>query len=455
MQIPFVGPTYSLANRRASVQRTVNMYPVPIEPGNERTAYTFKDASGLELFVDTGAEIRGMASARGALHAVSGGSLLKIAADATFTNLGSLPTATGRVDFAENTTQLAITDGSNLAVNVLGATGVAAVPGYPGGDRLAFLDQYILFNHPNSQRFGWTELADATSLDALNFASAEGSPDKLISVIVEHREAMLLGENSCEFWASTGSNAVFERNNSAFVEFGCVSPFSAQKVANSVIWLSREDRGQGIVMQATGYQPQRVSTEAIEELLQDKDISGAYAFTFSEGSSMFYCLQVPGLSSTLVYDAAYRQWHERAELVDGDYQPWRATSHAFAYGRHYFGSADGKIYRSRPNYFRYGADNICRDRISPVLSAPSRKLLRFPSVEAVLETATSANIMLRWSDDNGATWSDWVQRNSGAVGEYGQRVRWLRTGTGRDRVFQMRCTDNAPFNPVLVEVDMA
>jgi len=47
MRIAFVGPTYPLKSKPASVQQTVNMYPVPIEPGNERTDWVFKDMPGL------------------------------------------------------------------------------------------------------------------------------------------------------------------------------------------------------------------------------------------------------------------------------------------------------------------------------------------------------------------------------------------------------------------------
>jgi hypothetical protein len=42
-----IGPSYNLKRRAASVQRTINLVPVPIEPGNERTAWVFKDAPGM------------------------------------------------------------------------------------------------------------------------------------------------------------------------------------------------------------------------------------------------------------------------------------------------------------------------------------------------------------------------------------------------------------------------
>lgn len=42
-----IGPSYQLESREASVQRTVNMVPVPLEPGNERSPWAFRDVPGL------------------------------------------------------------------------------------------------------------------------------------------------------------------------------------------------------------------------------------------------------------------------------------------------------------------------------------------------------------------------------------------------------------------------
>lgn len=48
--LPFVGPSYNLQSHVASVQRTVNLVPVPLEPRNERTEWVFKDVPGLVAF---------------------------------------------------------------------------------------------------------------------------------------------------------------------------------------------------------------------------------------------------------------------------------------------------------------------------------------------------------------------------------------------------------------------
>jgi hypothetical protein len=48
---------------------------------------------------------------------------------------------------------------------------------------------------------------------------------------------------------------------------------------------------------------------------------------------------------------------------------------------------------------------------------------------------------LSWSDDGGYTWSNEVSRPIGKIGERNARVRWLRLGRGRDRVFKVEISD--------------
>ena len=48
---------------------------------------------------------------------------------------------------------------------------------------------------------------------------------------------------------------------------------------------------------------------------------------------------------------------------------------------------------------------------------------------------------MRWSDDGGHTWSNYQTRDCGSVGEYSTRVRWLRLGRARDRVYEIRVSD--------------
>jgi hypothetical protein len=57
---------------------------------------------------------------------------------------------------------------------------------------------------------------------------------------------------------------------------------------------------------------------------------------------------------------------------------------------------------------------------------------------------SNAQVMLRWSDDGGHTWSNEHWASMGKLGEYGKRVIWRRLGMTtklRDRVYEVSGTD--------------
>ena len=59
-------------------------------------------------------------------------------------------------------------------------------------------------------------------------------------------------------------------------------------------------------------------------------------------------------------------------------------------------------------------------------------------------TAVDPQVMLRWSDDGGHTWSNEHWRSMGLTGEWGRRVIWRRLGMTvklRDRVYEVSGTD--------------
>jgi hypothetical protein len=60
-------------------------------------------------------------------------------------------------------------------------------------------------------------------------------------------------------------------------------------------------------------------------------------------------------------------------------------------------------------------------------------------------SAIDPQVMLRWSDDGGHTWSNEHWRSMGLTGQWGRRVIWRRLGMTlklRDRVYEVSGTDN-------------
>lgn len=450
MNIPFVGPSYDLRSRPADVQRTINLIPVPLEPGNEKTAWVFKDVPGLRAFSTLGAPIRGILKTSGRLFAAAAGKLYEINSAGTATELGALFTTSGMVGMESNGTQLFVSDGAELYTYTF-AGGAFASATFPGKARIAYLNQRILFVYRDSQRFGWTDLISST-VDAISFASAESSPDKLVSIMVDHLEAFLFGEVTGEPWQNTTSSSVFERNTGGVWEIGAASEFSLAKIDNSTFWLSASENGQGAVYRLNVYQPQRISTQAIEEKLAGLDLSQAVAYSYESEKSSFYCLNVPGLDTTLVFDVFSGQWHERAEWVNGALTKHRATCHAFAFGKHLFGADDGIIYEADPTLSDNAGDILIRDRIAPAQSVPGRARVHPERFKLDCERGNGGQVMMRYSPDGGANWSEWRAKSLGEAGNFGNLVQWKRLTAGRDFVVQIRCTDAVPFNPVAGEL---
>ena len=395
--------------------------------------------------------IRGLWTHSSVLYKVDDDKLYSVDSSGALAEVGTLNSLSGVVDFESNLTQLVVNDGSYLYVYTPATGTFEESTGYTGGDRISFLDQRINVLQRGTQKLYWTPLGTALTISALDFKSAESSPDPIVSQISFNSELLIVGGESTETWDTSGSDAVYTKTSAA-IDYGCLATHSLQKSANSAFWLAKDKQGQAIVVQLQGHSARRISDRSQEERFEGIELAGATAFTYSDGGQSFYCLNVPALDTTLVYDETYRQWHERAEW-NGTYSKWRPTCHAAAYGKHYFGAGDD-LYILDRNVHTYGDDVKRRQRIAPVISSPSRDRVFFPSFELVCDKGTGGQAMLRWSDDNGAKWSNWHYRFVGATGQYKHRAKWDRLGSAYDRVFDLVMTDPVAYNPVQVNIPL-
>ncbi|NBW23768.1 MAG: hypothetical protein EBR82_89065, partial [Caulobacteraceae bacterium] len=230
---------------------------------------------------------------------------------------------------ADNGTQLFIAaNGPSYIYNNLTNTFAQILDvDFPGAVTVGYLDGYFVFNEPNSQRIWVTQLLDGTSIDPLDFASAEGSPDGVVGLIVDHREVWVYGTGTIEVWYDTGSSDFpLQRIQGAFNEIGCISAYTIAKMDNGLFWLGADARGQGIVYRANGYTGQRISTHAVEwQIQQYGNLTDAIAYTYQQDGHSFYVLTFPSANATWVYDVATGAWHERAGWSNGAFTRHRSN----------------------------------------------------------------------------------------------------------------------------------
>jgi len=458
MKTPILGSTYVARSVNAADARMVNIFPEVIPEGGQEPAF-LQRAPGLALLATLGdGPVRGLWTFGNYGYAVSGNTLYKINSSWVATAKGTV-TGTGPVSMSDNGTQLFIAaNGPSYIYNA--TTDVFAQitdPDFPGAVTVGYLDGYFVFNEPNSQKVWVTQLLDGLSVDPLDFASAEGSPDGLVSLIVDHREAWLFGTNSVEVWYDAGlQDFPLQRIQGAFNEIGCIAPYSVAKLDNGIFWLGADARGRGIVYRANGYTGVRVSTHAVEWHIQDyANMADAVAYTYQQDGHSFYVLNFPTANTTWVYDVATNAWHERAGFSAGNFTRHRSNCQMSFNNEIVVGDFEnGNIYAFDLNIY---ADNgsiqkwLRSWRALPTGQNNFKRTAQH-TLQLDCETGVGINlgqgsdpqVMLRWSDDGGHTWSSEHWASMGKIGQYYRRVFWRRLGMTlklRDRVYEISGTD--------------
>lgn len=461
MRFPgLVGPTYAIQSVNIDCQRCVNLYPqlneLRTQPNGEIGALI--SVPGKRLFASVGdGPIRGMlATASGSLVVVSGASVYRVDSVGNTTLVGSLATTTGRVGLADNGNQVIIVDGPYGYVIGLvdGTFQTITADGFPGGTNVVFQDGYFIVNSPGTGQFAISALYDGMTWDAADFATAEGSPDDLVTLLSCRRQIWLFGEKTIEVWWNSGdANFPFSRFDGAFIEYGCVAPFTAQVFQNTVIWVGAGSNANGIVWMANGYQPQRISNHAVEYAIQKAgDLSTATAYAYQKNGHLFYVLNLPNSDTSWVYDVSTQQWHERSALVGGLYARDRGECYAWCYGKDLVGDYEnGNVYALDDQVYTDNGEVLKRMRRSPHVDANMRRVFhqRF-QIDAQMGTpietgqGSDPQICLRYSDDFGNTWSAERWRSLGKTGMFRNRTYWDRLGQSRTRVYEISVTDPVP-----------
>jgi hypothetical protein len=503
MQSPILGSAYTARSVNAADNRMINLFPEIIPEGGKTPAFLNR-APGLKLEVAVGTgPVRGMWTFNDYAYIVSGNTLYKMDTQYNITALGVVAND-GPVSMTDDGTYLAVAcNGPTFYYNSVTDTfGQITDIDFPGALTISYLNGYFVFIEPNSQKVWTADLLNPTSIDPLNFASAEGSPDGLVSSITDHSEVWLFGTNSVEVWYNAGGAGFpLQRIQGAFNEIGCAATFSVAKLDNGLFWLGSDARGRGIVYRANGYTGTRISTHAVEwQIQQYGDISDAIAYTYQQDGHAFYVLTFPTANATWVYDVATLAWHERASFTNGDFGRHRSNCQMTFNNRVMVGDyQNGNVYSFDLNVYAdhnrtqkwlrswraltTGTNNLKRTA-QHNLQLDAETGVGLPGIAQVpnyiyltplnivgtfiingqvqivtsLDSYVNPQVMLRWSDDGGHTWSNEHWRSMGPVGGYGTRVIWRRLGMTmklRDRVYEISGTDPVKIAIVGAELQMS
>ena len=327
---------------------------------------------------------------------------------------------------------------------------------YPS-QTITFQDGYFILNKTGTTDFF---LSDLYSIDflPLNEEAKTGNSDILVGVISVNRQLYLGGSATMEMWWNQGQSgsSPFARQDGRFSQQGLLAPATLAKLQEQFFWLSSNAQGGGVVMGLTSGMPTRVSTHAVEYSIQNfgVNLSESTAFAYQQEGHYFYCLNVPGLNTTWVYDMSTNLWHERQSVINGNIGRNLAEGHALLNGIHIVGDyQSGNVYQYQLDNYTDNGEMVPRIR-QLLHSALYGYNLFYNLIEIDFQfgvglvdngTNTQNNVnptcTLEVSKDGGKTFGVPIIGQLGKIGAYKTRCRFARCGYGRDLVFRFTITD--------------
>lgn len=318
-----------------------------------------------------------------------------------------------------------------------------------GAGNVIFLENFLLFREPNSDRMFGAELGSATDYDALDYVNADSNPDYLVGLIADHRNAVAFGKKTTELYTNTGvSGFPFERIINGTMQVGLAAENLYER-AFDVVYFIADDL---TVRRLDGNQPVRVSTHFIEQKL-DKDFTLSSGRAFSYWQEGHFFVGFSFAEGTILYDAVTQEWHER-ESYSRSY--WRFGSMARFADKMLAGDLDSNeiVELDLDSYDEAVSDpdmssnvHVMEWTYQPIYAEGIRAFhdrleVRFEAgVGLTTGQGSDPKIMMEYSDDGGRTWRALPTRTLGKKGEYKDRAVWHNLGSSRQRVYRGSVSD--------------
>lgn len=368
----------------------------------------------------------------GSMFGVSAGHLYKGGTDLGVIN-GSGPAALAGFEtfvFATQGTGLYKYDGTTLAtVATPGSFDVLSL--CVGTSRLIIIDK-------GTGQFYWSDVLTA-NVDALSFATAENTPDKLKECLFLGDTLHLFGTETVEFWPASTVNPdlpyqplIGRTFQVGIRDTGCATPF-----ASSFAWITSHNQI------CIGTPEQAVSDSGLDEKLANSATASLWSF-FLDGVEYLACTLD---DATWVFSKKSSQWSLFESYGKNNWIPR-------CYANNVFGSSvDGTLSEWSDTYDDFGdilerrfrAGKVITDGTLPIFVVSLRANTgHTPYLEG---TYADPSIELRTSTDGGNRWAKWRRKSFGVNGKYRQVVRWLGLGNFGNPGFlcEVRMTDPVPF----------
>ena len=461
--LPITNGFYVSESLPVSAQECVNWYPV-VNPVASLSQEILIGTPGISQLATSGTRKQGNRGGHvmdGVAYFVNGLMLYRLNADFTVSEIGAIAGA-GRVSMADNGTQLMVlvpggngyiyNKATDAFVQITDTDFTAnGVPQY-----VVFIDGYFVVT-TSSKKFIVSALNNGISWNALDRGTAESDPDDIVAPVVYKNQLFITGSQTTEAFQNLGGGGFPFQRNGLFLSKGVFAPFSLINTQDSFMFIGGGRNESPAVWSLVGNGTQKISTPAIENILQrltKAELTAVYAWVYAQKGAYFVGFALP--DSTIVYDIVCQRWHERKSYTNSTQQAYRVSSIVTAYGKVICSDTiDGRFGSLDPDvYTEYGANIVRTVATQPFQN--NMKSMFVPSIELTVESgvgnaAADDPVITMDRSKDGKTWQAPRPRKIGKVGEYGHRAIWRRNGrVARFEVFRFTLSD--PVKPVIIQL---
>ncbi len=470
VELPFADGFYVSQSLPLLDKRVVNAYPV-IPQAEALSRRALLNTPGIKQFADLGS-----GTSRGAIvfsdgtpYRVIGNSLISTNSAGAVTNHGTI-SGTSDVSLASNGINIAIQDPDGDSYFFTPSTATLELNNgsvflsFGQARTITFKDGFYIYTTDAIFFISSTKTVnDGKNFNALDFADAEISPDRIVAGHNNHNQLYILGETTIEVYQTVSTSGLpFQRIPGAMIQKGCAAKFSVVEFDNNFLFLGGDVGEKPAIWRALGSSIQKISTSSVDQLIQkntEAEIANTRAFTYSENGNYFAVFTVG--DNTFVYDSTTSalsgksEWHERQTgITNGNgFQVWRAIHGIKAFGEIHVGDdRSGKVgeldFDTKTEYGdkieRFFTTKPFINNGDDIFSHEIELLMQTGVGDA---TTPDPQIRMDYSDDGGRTFNSEISKPLGGVGEFKTRVRWSRLGSiPNNRILRFKMTDPVEYN---------
>lgn len=284
-------------------------------------------------------------------------------------------------------------------------------------------------------QFYWSKVLAGT-IDALDFATAENQPDRLLDVLFIDDQLLLFGSETVEFWANTQGAIPFTPLQGRVIEKGIKATGAATALANTFAWVTNENTV------CIGDENSIISNPGLQARIEAS--STVSLFTFLIEGAEYLALRLD--KETQVYNARAGTWSEFKSYGQSNWVPqcWAGgvfgsaiDGRTMVWGDHE--DLGGVLERRFRAGFPINSGGVKVTNLRLRCNAGGTPYLTGPYVNPKVE--------MRLSDDAAHTWGPWEAEGMGRQGDYRAQPEWRALGMFSQPGFvvDFRVTDPVPF----------